>query len=238
MCLYSPNGFCPFVIKVLTLNICMLEFHRASYALGKKDTRFILAILFQKDSQFFNILIMIAFHNTFHHILLYSTEKNHLQETLTVVLLTWYRDVFTLIYIEVLHVWTQIPDFWIYVNVYMNDDRCPWKNVLVYHSCLTLCDSMDCSPPGSCPWDSPSKNTGVGCHFLLQGIFSTQGSNLGLLYCRQSLPSEPPGKPGCPWDPHLPNGTVSVFQRLLAAHLRSCREKYCAHVATAWIPQN
>ena len=32
-----------------------------------------------------------------------------------------------------------------------------------------------------CPCDSPSKNTGVGCHFLLQGIFSTQGSNLHLL---------------------------------------------------------
>ena len=28
-----------------------------------------------------------------------------------------------------------------------------------------------------CPWDSPGKNTGVGCHFLLQGIFPTQGSN-------------------------------------------------------------
>ena len=32
-----------------------------------------------------------------------------------------------------------------------------------------------------------TKNTGVGGHFLLQGIFSTQGSNLGLLYCRQIL---------------------------------------------------
>ena len=28
-----------------------------------------------------------------------------------------------------------------------------------------------------CPWDSPDKNTGVGCHALLQGIFPTQGSN-------------------------------------------------------------
>ena len=37
-------------------------------------------------------------------------------------------------------------------------------------SCLTLCDPIDGSPPGSpCPWDSPGKNTGVGCHFLLQG---------------------------------------------------------------------
>ena len=36
-------------------------------------------------------------------------------------------------------------------------------------SCLTLCDPMDGSPPGSPnPWDSPGKNTGVGCHFLLQ----------------------------------------------------------------------
>ena len=33
-----------------------------------------------------------------------------------------------------------------------------------------------------CPWDSPSKNTGVGCHFLLQGIFLTQGSNPHLLH--------------------------------------------------------
>ena len=32
-----------------------------------------------------------------------------------------------------------------------------------------------------CPWDSPGKNTGVGCRALLQGIFPTQGSNLGLL---------------------------------------------------------
>ena len=38
-----------------------------------------------------------------------------------------------------------------------------------------------------CPWDSPGKNTGVGCHALLQGIFPTQGSNLGLLQCRQIL---------------------------------------------------
>ena len=41
---------------------------------------------------------------------------------------------------------------------------------------------MDYSPPGSlCPWDSPGKNPGAGCHFLLQG-FSRQGSNLRLLH--------------------------------------------------------
>ena len=38
-----------------------------------------------------------------------------------------------------------------------------------------------------CLWDSPGKNTGVGCHFLLQGIFPTQGSNPVLLHHRQVL---------------------------------------------------
>ena len=37
------------------------------------------------------------------------------------------------------------------------------------------------------PWDFPGKNTRVGCHFLLQRIFPTQGSNLSLPHCRQSL---------------------------------------------------
>ena len=37
------------------------------------------------------------------------------------------------------------------------------------------------------PWNSPGQNTGVGCRSPLQGIFPTQGSNLGLLHCRQIL---------------------------------------------------
>ena len=37
------------------------------------------------------------------------------------------------------------------------------------------------------PWNSPGRNTGVGSHSLLQGIFPTQGSNPGLLHCRQIL---------------------------------------------------
>ena len=41
------------------------------------------------------------------------------------------------------------------------------------------------------PWDFPGKGTGVGCHFLIQGIFPTQESNPGLPHCRQTLPSEP-----------------------------------------------
>ena len=47
---------------------------------------------------------------------------------------------------------------------------------------------MDCSPPGSSiHGDSPGKNTGVGCHALLYGIFLTQGSNPGLQHCKQIL---------------------------------------------------
>ena len=38
-----------------------------------------------------------------------------------------------------------------------------------------------------CPWNFPDKNTGVGCHFLLQGISSTQGSDSHLLHCKQIL---------------------------------------------------
>ena len=49
--------------------------------------------------------------------------------------------------------------------------------------CPTLCVPMDCSPPGSfVHGDSPGKNTGVGCHALLQGIFLTQRSNPHLLH--------------------------------------------------------
>ena len=49
---------------------------------------------------------------------------------------------------------------------------------LVIQSCLTLCDPMDCSPPGSSiHGESPGKNTGVSCQALLQGIFPTQESN-------------------------------------------------------------
>ena len=51
-------------------------------------------------------------------------------------------------------------------------------------SCPTLCDPTDRL---LCPWDFPGNSTGVDCHFLLQGIFPTQGLNPGLLHCRQTL---------------------------------------------------
>ena len=81
----------------------------------------------------------------------------------------------------------------------------------VAQSCPTLCDPMDCSPPGSSVHGIfPGKNTGAGCHALFQGIFPTQGSNPRLLRLLQrqagslalaptsmhvSPPSQPPRSP-------------------------------------------
>ena len=78
--------------------------------------------------------------------------------------------------------------------------------VIVTQSCPTLWNPMDCSLLGSSvwksnlAWDSPGKNTGVGSHAFLQGIFPTQGSNLCLLsILRWQVGSLPPlapsGKP-------------------------------------------
>ena len=59
----------------------------------------------------------------------------------------------------------------------------------VHAKSLRWCPTLACARLLS-PWDSPGKNTGVGCQALLQGIFRTQGSNphlLRLLRCRQIL---------------------------------------------------
>ena len=59
---------------------------------------------------------------------------------------------------------------------------------LVTHLCLTLWDPLDWSLLGSCVrGDSAGKNTGVGSHALLQGIFPTQGLNSGLPNFRQII---------------------------------------------------
>ena len=74
---------------------------------------------------------------------------------------------------------------------------------LVSQLCLTLCYPMDYSRPGSSVHgDSPGKNTGVGFHALVQGIFPTQGSNPGLLHCAWLLyhlshPGSPKPLPNC-----------------------------------------
>ena len=91
---------------------------------------------------------------------------------------------------------------------------------LVAQPCLTLCDPMDGSPPGSSVHgDSPGKNTGVGCHTLLQGIFSTQTEHRSSSLQVDYLPSELPEKPKVPtgefylWTFYLvPFVYISVFE--------------------------
>ena len=84
------------------------------------------------------------------------------------------------------------------VYLQINGYRCgAWVRAKSLQSCLTLCNPVDCSlPASSLHGDSPGKNTGVGCHAFLQGIFPTQGSNLCLLYLLHwqpgSLPLVPP----------------------------------------------
>ena len=73
---------------------------------------------------------------------------------------------------------------YLYLSLWIQSEKSEVK-VLVAQSCL--CDPMDYSPSDSCPWDFPGKNTRMGCHFLLQGIFPTQGSNLRLLHGRWIL---------------------------------------------------
>ena len=79
------------------------------------------------------------------------------------------------------------------------------KKKKVAESCPTLCDPTDCKPTRlPHPWNFPGKSTGVGCHFLLQGIFPAQGLNPHLLVSYVScigrqifffLPIVPSGKP-------------------------------------------
>ena len=81
------------------------------------------------------------------------------------------------------------------VSMYLCLYRCTYLSrccccCLLVKLCLTLCNPMDL-----CPWDFPGKNTGVGCHFLLQGILLIQGSNMcPLPQQADSIIAEPPGK--------------------------------------------
>ena len=71
---------------------------------------------------------------------------------------------------------------WKNISMSMGKDRKSRCYCLVAKSCPTLLQPHGMWPTRLlCPWYFPGKNTGVGCHFLLQGIFLTQGSSLCLL---------------------------------------------------------
>ena len=70
--------------------------------------------------------------------------------------------------------------WWFYTYIWKSENE-------VTQSCLTLCDPVDGSLLSSSVHRIFQASPWVGCHFLLQGIFPTQGSNLGLPHCRQTL---------------------------------------------------
>ena len=71
--------------------------------------------------------------------------------------------------------------------------RKDWATELIFKSLSKSRKSVSCSVISwtvarlPCPWNTPGKRTGVGCHTLIQEIFSTQGMNPGLPHCRQIL---------------------------------------------------
>ena len=89
-------------------------------------------------------------------------------------------------------------------------------------SCPTLCDLMDCSPPGfSVHGDSPGKNTGMSCHALLQGIFRWYRQTLShLSHQRSPISSEatpPLYSPPPSWEPSLlPLCSLTTFHFMIA----------------------
>ena len=86
-------------------------------------------------------------------------------------------------------------------------------------SCPTLCDPIDGSPPGSRPWHSPGKNTGVGCHFLLQCM--KVKSEVSLWKWSHSYSSRPHGLQPTrllhPWD--FPGKSTGVGCHRLLWHI-------------------
>ena len=112
----------------------------------------------------------------------------------------------------------------------------PVVKVLVAHLCPTLLQPHGWYPSRLlCPWNSPGKNTAVGSHFLLQGIFPTQGSNphlLYLLHCRQivchqgspvvkTLPPNAGGVGSIPgWAAKVPHASRPENQNMKQKHYR------------------
>ena len=83
-----------------------------------------------------------------------------------------------------------------------------------------------------CPWDSPGKNTGVGCHALLQGIFPSQGSNLWilcLLHCRW-ITTESPEKPQ--------EDNILSYKLIIELNKIYQIDFTCSFLLLMWLPEN
>ena len=105
-----------------------------------------------------------------------------------------------------------------------------------------------------CPWNFSGKNTGVGCHFLLQRIFRIQGLNPCLLHflpCSWFFTAEPRGKPRSthvpsfiswathkarPWAKAKPGASLCIFNSILWKDNSSWQCKAIAHLSHPWLP--
>ena len=92
-----------------------------------------------------------------------------------------------------------------------------WKCYLLSYVLLSLTAWTVAPTSLLCPWNSPGKNTGVGIHSFLQGIFLTQGSNPGFLHCRQIFYCL------------SHQGRVSLLQRECSKVVNACHSPLASH---------
>ena len=103
-------------------------------------------------------------------------KKNHFLRVTFFIKLFSYTPVY-LVYTE----------FVINLNLKIESKIVKQLKVLVIQLCPALCDAVDCNCQAPLSMEFPGKNTGVGFHSLLQGLFSTQESNPGVLHCKRVL---------------------------------------------------
>ena len=108
--------------------------------------------------------------------------------------------------------------------------------VLIANLCPTLLQPYGLYPSRLlCPWNSPGKNTVVGSHFLLQGLFPTQGSNPCLLYllhcrrilCHQGSPVVKTLPPNARGMSSLPGWAAKVPHALRPENQNMKQKQYC-----------
>ena len=110
----------------------------------------------------------------------------------------------------------------------------PFMTSEVIQSCPTLCNPQTGAYQVVFQWDSSGKNTGVGCRFLLQGIFLTQGLNPGFLHYRQMLYCL--SHQGSPFtnDDHLPGPSQNLPHFNLTINLWVKWGVSCSVVSDSW----
>ena len=131
------------------------------------------------DHTLFNVLLFLKFYGSISN---FTKNKNEHKSFL----------IYQIVFLEYIPTSEFVgSNVWIFLRFLLCVSMCS-----VAQLCAVVCNPMDCSlPDSSYPWNFSGKNTRVGCHFLLQGIFLIWVLNPGLLHCnRILLPGAPPRK--------------------------------------------